>query len=94
MNMSELEMYNQFCKPQFDTIAENQEAMAEDIGKIQVKLFNGMGTSIDIIQKDVAEMKKERERWNQSKARLARDVLLFLVGSGGLAGYIIPLLTK
>ena len=92
--MSELEMYNQFCKPQFDTVEKNQDAMAKDISKIQVRLFNGMGKSIERIERDVADMKQERNRWNRSKARIARDVLLLMVGSGGLAGYIIPLLTK
>ena len=86
--------YAQFCKERFQTLEANQGIMTTELTEIKVRLFNGFGDTIIATQKDIAEMKKWREGWNRSKARFARDVLLMLLGAGGVASYVLPLIFK
>ena len=90
--MSDTDLYDKFCGPRFKELEEKQKVIADDVGSIKVRLFNGLGDAIMATQADVAEMKKWRESWNRSKARFARDFLLMLLGAGGVASYVLPLI--
>ena len=70
-------------------LENNQNVMSEDIHAIREKLFDGMSDALISMSKDISEMKQEREKWNKSKARLVRDVLLMLLGSGGIVSLIL-----
>lgn len=87
--MSDVDVYTNFCGPRFKSLEDNQKDMSEEIHEVREKLFNGMSDAIVRMSEDMAEMKKERERWNRSKARLIRDILLMLVGSGGIVSLVL-----
>ena len=87
--MSEIDVYNNFCGPRFKSLEDNQRDMSEEIHEVREKLFNGMSDAIVRMSEDMADMKKERESWNRSKARFVRDLLLMLVGAGGIVSLLI-----
>jgi len=94
VTLSEVEVYSTFCSHRFRKLEENQDIMSDDIKAVREKLFDGMSDALISMSKDIAEMKEEREKWNKSKARIVRDVLLMLLGSGGIVSLILMELWK
>ena len=89
-----LEVYRTMCDKRFSNIEEKQDAMATDITAIKVKMFNGYSHSIESIQADIKEMRKEAEGRKRSRSLLVRDVILTLLGSGGIISMILMQLLK
>lgn len=86
--MSEHEMYNSVCKPQFDGIMKDCAEIKIDVGLIKTKVYNGFGDSIarngakiDALEKNVETRldKMDNRQW-------ATLIMLFMI----LAGILIP----
>lgn len=84
-----IEVYRDFCNPRFGEIERNQEQMQRDISDIKIKLFNGMSSSIAEIKDDMKEMRATQEKRKRSRSLWVRDIILTLLGSGGIISLII-----
>jgi dGTP triphosphohydrolase len=89
MQLSDLDVYERICVPRFATIEKNQEKLADDVHEIREKLFNGMDKSIVTIEKTLVDMATDQKQRKRSRALWARDLILTLLGSGGIMSLIL-----
>jgi len=82
MTLSDLDVYERICVPRFAAIEANQKELSDDVHAIREKLFNGLSGAIERIEASTAERKR-------SKALMIRDVILTLLGSGGIVSLIL-----
>ena len=84
-----IEVHEKMCLPRFEKIEGNQKEMQRDIGVIREKIFNGFSDSIARIESDVSEMKQREEKRKRSRALMVRDIMLALIGGGGIISLVI-----
>lgn len=85
-----MDVYTTICAPRFKTIEDRQEAMLKDVGDIKQKLFNGMSDALVDIRSDIKDMKETQEKRKRSRSLWVRDIILTLLGSGGIISFLLP----
>lgn len=87
--MDQIEVYRTMCDIRFSNIERKQDSMAEDINAIKVKIFNGYAKAIGRIEEDIKEMRVEATSRKRSRSLLIRDVILTLLGGGGIISFVL-----
>lgn len=91
---TELKVYHEICKDRFDKLESELDGVRDTVGAIHAKIFNGHTHAIAEIQSDINAMKQTAEVRKRSKALFARDIILTLLGSGGIVSLILMQLFK
>ena len=91
---TELKVYHEICKDRFDKLEGELDGVRETVVAIREKIFNGHTHAIMGIQADINEMKQATKERKRSKALFARDIILTLLGSGGIVSLILMQLFK
>jgi SUMO ligase MMS21 Smc5/6 complex component len=86
---TELKVYHEICKDRFDKLENELDDVKSVVGAIREKIFNGHTHAIMEIQADIKSMRESAEVRKRSKALFARDVILTLLGSGGIVSLIL-----
>ena len=89
MKLSDLDVYERICIPRFAAIEANQKELTDDIHAIREKLFNGFSERMDKMGESVDKMNEREENRKRSRALIIRDVLLAVIGGGGILSLII-----
>ncbi len=84
-----MQVHRDVCLPKFKKLEDNQDKLQEDVSKIREKLFNGMSEALVSMKDDIKDMKMRDENRKRSRSLLVRDVLLTLVGGGGLVSMVL-----
>jgi hypothetical protein len=91
---TELKVYHGICKDRFDKLETEIDDVKSTVGAIREKIFNGHTRAIDGIQSDIREMRQAAGERKRSRALFVRDIILTLLGSGGIASLILMQLFK
>ena len=86
---TELKVYHEICKDRFDKLEGELDEVKETVGAIREKIFNGHTHAIMGIQADINAMKQSSKVRKRSRALFARDIILTLLGSGGIVSLIL-----
>jgi CRISPR/Cas system CMR-associated protein Cmr1 (group 7 of RAMP superfamily) len=86
---ADLKVYQTVCKDRFTKLETEIDAINVTVGEIHAKIFNGHTHAIESIQNDMREMKQLAEVRKRSRSLFVRDVILTLLGSGGIISLIL-----
>ena len=87
--MPDLDIYEKICSGRFTSIENRQTTMAADVTAIREKIFNGHSSAITPIQEDIKRMREISEQRKRSKSLFIRDIILTLLGGGGIISMIL-----
>ena len=87
--MPDLDTYTTICNGRFNAIEETNRKIADNVTEIKQKIFNGHSEAITSIQNDIRAMREGAEKRKRSKSLFARDIILTLLGSGGIVSLIL-----
>ena len=86
---TELKVYHEICKDRFDKLEGELDGVRETVGEIRQKIFNGHTHAIESIQTDIKSMREATEVKKRSRSLFVRDVILTLLGGGGIVSLIL-----
>ena len=86
---ADLKVYQTVCKDRFNKLETDIDKVNVAVGEIHAKIFNGHTHAIENIQNDMREMKQLAEVRKRSRSLFVRDVILTLLGSGGIISLIL-----
>jgi len=91
---SELQVYETVCKDRFTKIETDIDTVKVAVGEIHAKIFNGHTHAIEGIQNDMREMKELDKVRKRSRSLFVRDIILTLLGSGGIISLVLMQIFK
>ena len=87
--MPNMGIYKGVCEPKFEKIEAGQKELSEDIRVIREKLFNGFSERVERIDAAVTQINEREEMRKRSRSSVIRNVVLSLIGTGGIISLII-----